>query len=120
MIFNRKYFFWALLLFLIEILIALFVHDAFVRPYVGDFLVVILLYCAFRTVLKNSVFTVALAVLVIAYGIEVMQYFHFIKWIGWEHNVLVRTILGYGFSWWDMLAYTLGFLAIVLVEKINR
>ena len=40
----------ALLLFLIELFIALFVHDTFVRPYFGDVLVVILLWCIIKTV----------------------------------------------------------------------
>ena len=34
-------------LFVVETLIALFVRDAFIRPYMGDVLVVILIYCAY-------------------------------------------------------------------------
>ena len=44
-IFNKTYFLLALLLLLAEVLIALYLHDALIRPYGGDFLVVILLYC---------------------------------------------------------------------------
>ena len=36
------------LLVITEVLIALYVHDDFVRPYVGDVLVVIAVYCAVR------------------------------------------------------------------------
>ena len=35
-------------LFIVETLIALFVRDAFIRPYMGDVLVVILIYCFVR------------------------------------------------------------------------
>ena len=35
-------------LFVVETLIALFVRDAFIRPYMGDVLVVILVYCFVR------------------------------------------------------------------------
>lgn len=38
------------LLLLLEALIAVFVHDRFVRPYLGDVLVVVLLYCLARAV----------------------------------------------------------------------
>ena len=43
--FKRSYFLWTITLIFIEIVIALFVHDGIVRPYGGDFLVVILIYC---------------------------------------------------------------------------
>lgn len=35
-------------LFIVETLIALFLRDAFIRPYMGDVLVVILIYCFVR------------------------------------------------------------------------
>ena len=42
---KRIIYFWIfLLLLIIEVLIALFVHDRFVRPYIGDVLVVMVLY----------------------------------------------------------------------------
>ena len=37
-----------LVLLAIEVLIALFVHDSFVRPYVGDMLVVVVIYAFVR------------------------------------------------------------------------
>jgi uncharacterized membrane protein len=39
--FHKTYFLLAVLLFVIELLIALYLHDRFIRPHVGDFLVVI-------------------------------------------------------------------------------
>jgi len=42
---KTTYFLGFLILFAIECLIAYFVKNRFVRPYLGDFLVVILLYC---------------------------------------------------------------------------
>lgn len=43
--FNKTYFVFAIFIFFIEVLISLYLHDKIVRPYVGDFLVVILIYC---------------------------------------------------------------------------
>jgi nitrogen fixation/metabolism regulation signal transduction histidine kinase len=45
--FNKTYFGFALLLFSIEVVIAFFVDDNIVRPYLGDVFVVILIYCFF-------------------------------------------------------------------------
>lgn len=61
--FSLRYFLLALLFFIIEVLIALYVKDNFVRPYVGDYLVVMLIYCAVRTFIKASPVKTALAVL---------------------------------------------------------
>jgi hypothetical protein len=118
--FHKTYFLLAMLLFVTELLIALYLHDRFVRPYVGDFLVVIFLYCFFRSFLKTNYVIVALAVLLFAYIIEVTQYFHLIKRLGWQHFRLAHWILGSGFEWMDLVAYTLGIIVVIGIEKTRR
>ena len=116
--FHRRYFIIAVVLFIVEIVIALFVHDAFIRPYLGDFLVVIFLYSLLRSFINARVFLVALVVLLFSFIIETLQYFHFISWLGLEHSLLARLILGTSFAWNDLLAYTAGTFAIIVVEKV--
>ena len=41
--FNKIYFRLTVILFLIEVAIALFIKDRFIRPYLGDVLVVMLI-----------------------------------------------------------------------------
>ena len=115
--FQKKYFILALVLFVVEVLIALFIRDRLVRPYVGDFLVVMLLYCAVRSVLNLSPFITVTGVLLFAYLIETLQYFKIIEILGWQNNTLAKTVIGYGFEWFDILAYTLGAITILLFEK---
>jgi hypothetical protein len=115
--FNNKYLILTIILFVIEVLIAVFVRDAFVRPYVGDYLVVILIYCAVRTVLKASVWKVAVGVLLFSFLIETLQYFHIVNRLGLENNVVARTVIGYGFEWADFVAYTLGILTVLAFEN---
>ena len=115
--FNWKYFVLAILLFIVEVLIAVFVNDSFVRPYVGDFLVVILIYCFVKAFWKAPVKPAALAVLLFAYLIEVLQYFEFVKLLGLKHSKLANVVLGNYFQWIDMVAYTLGILFVLLLEK---
>ena len=71
--FERKYFFSAMILFLVEVFIALFVHDNFIRPFFGDVLVVILIYCFIKSFINSPVVVTAVAVLLFAYAIEVLQ-----------------------------------------------
>ncbi len=52
---NKKYIISFLILFIIEALIALFVHDNFIRPYIGDILVIILMYTFIRGVIDKKI-----------------------------------------------------------------
>ena len=117
---NLKYFLFALVLFVIEVLIALYVHDSFIRPYVGDYLVVMLLYCAVRTFIKASPLKVAIGVLLFSYLIEVLQYFNIVDRLGLADNKLAKTVIGYGFEWIDLLAYTLGIVTVLILERARQ
>ncbi|MGB8192563.1 MAG: DUF2809 domain-containing protein [Chitinophagaceae bacterium] len=117
--FNKKYFVFAIIFFVTEVLIALYVNDAIIRPYVGDYLVVMLIYCAVKTFIRVSPLKVAIGVLLFAYLIEVLQYFHIVDILGLQNNTIARTVIGYGFNWIDMLAYTLGVITIVILERLR-
>jgi len=115
---NFKYLALTVLLFVTEVLIALYMHDAFIRPYGGDVLVGILIYCFVKSFLNTAVMPTALTVLVFCYMIEVLQYFHYVELLGLQNSKLARIVLGTGFSWIDMLCYTAGMLIVLLVERI--
>lgn len=116
--FSKKYFFFTAILFAVELLIALFVRDSFVRPYLGDYLVVFLIYCAVRAVLDAPVINVAIGVLLFAYAVEVLQYFQIVNKLGLQNNTIAKTVIGYGFEWIDLVAYTLGILTILILERV--
>ncbi|RCR67877.1 ribosomal maturation YjgA family protein [Larkinella punicea] len=115
--FRPPYFIITLLLFITEVLIALFLHDEIIRPYVGDFLVVILIYCFLRSFLNIAVLPTALFVLVFSYTLEVLQYFNLVEMLGLHEYKLARIVIGTSFEWIDLLAYTLGVLFVVSLEK---
>lgn len=115
--FNQRYFLYTILLFLIEVFIALYVKDSIIRPYGGDFLVVILLYYFVRTFWKGPALQVALGVLLFAYTVEILQYLKIVDFLGLTGNRLAEIVIGTGFSWWDMVAYTLGILVVYFWDK---
>jgi len=114
--FNISYFALAALLFMTELAIALFVHDAFIRPYFGDFLVVALIYCCIKSFIDFPVLKVAVFVLIFSYAIEILQYCNLIEMLGLQRSAFAKTVLGHSFSWSDMLAYTLGIVTVILIE----
>lgn len=116
-IFNKKYFGLALLIFVVEVLIALFVRDNFVRPYLGDVLVVILIYCFVKSFFNLPVFAVALFVLIFSFTIEFLQYINIVEKLRLGQSAIARTIIGTSFAWIDILAYVVGIFIILFVEK---
>lgn len=115
--FNKHYFGFTILIFIIEILIALFVNDNFVRPYLGDVLVVILIYCFIKSFLKLPVFPVAVFVLFFSFSIEFLQFLNIVEKMHLENSKLARTVLGTSFSWIDLLTYFMGIVIVLLIEK---
>nr|WP_315233152.1 DUF2809 domain-containing protein [uncultured Flavobacterium sp.] len=117
--FNRTYFAFTIFLFLLETVIALFVHDNFIRPYFGDFLVVMLLYCFLKSFLNVSVWVAAGLVLLFSFAIETAQYFNMVEKLGLQHYKIAKVVLGNSFAWMDLLAYVLGILAVISIEKFT-
>jgi hypothetical protein len=116
--FNKKYLLLTILIFGIEVCIALFFKDTLVRPFVGDALVVILIYCFFRIFLRVSYRKLAFGVLLFACVIEILQYFDYVRLLGMENNRVISVMLGRTFEWLDFAAYFAGFLIILAVEKM--
>jgi hypothetical protein len=118
--FKPLYFLLTIVLFVSEVLIAIYIHDSIVRPYGGDYLVVILIYCFVRSFFRVPVIPAAIAVLLFSFLIEFLQYIDIVNKLGLDHSSLARTIIGTSFAWADILAYILGILTVVLIEFIFR
>lgn len=95
--------------------IALFVRDRFVRPYLGDVLAVILVYCGLRAVLPLRPLPAALLAFAVGTVIEFGQAVHVLDLLG-LHNPAIRVVLGGSFEWLDFLAYATGAAIALLVD----
>ena len=116
--FNRRYFIIAIIILLVEILIAFFIHDTIIRPYIGDFLVVILIYCFVKSFLNTPVWSTALAVLLFSYAVEISQYFHIINKLGLQHSKIASIIMGTTFGRTDLAIYTAGIGVVIFGESL--
>ena len=90
-------------LFVVETLIALFVRDAFIRPYMGDVLVVILIYCFVRMFITRPLRWLPLWIFLFACCIETLQYLQLVTLLGLQNCTLARVVLGTSFSLFAML-----------------
>ena len=101
----------------VEICIALFVHDDFVRPYVGDALVTVLICCLCRIVIPNRVPALPAYVFVFSTLVEMAQYVDIVGFLGWGNNAFLSTFVGRTFSWVDILCYGVGCAVFWGAEK---
>ncbi|WP_124065340.1 DUF2809 domain-containing protein [Clostridium sp. E02] len=115
-----KYTIVFLLLLFVEVMIALYVHDTFVRPYFGDMLVVILVYSFTRIFIPERCRLLPLYIFLFAAGVEVLQYFRFVHILGLEHNRFLRIVLGSVFDIKDIICYGVGSILLVAFERIKN
>jgi Protein of unknown function (DUF2809) len=115
--FNLRYFYWTVLLLVTEICIAVFMREQFIRPFIGDVLVVILIYCLIKTFWNIRVRVASFSVFAFACTIEVLQYFNLVGLLGLQKYQLLVIILGSTFDWNDILAYAIGTAVILWLEK---
>lgn len=104
-------------LFLIEVAIAIFPTTYFVRAYLGDLLVVMLIYCAVKAVVDIEAKRLTIGVFIFSVMIETAQYFHLVDVLSIKHQVL-RIVMGTSFSWIDILMYFLGCIAMYLIDVL--
>ena len=118
--FQLKSFLIALFIFIIEVIIGLYIHDQIIRPYVGDILVVILIYYFIKAFVTIKSLYIAIFTLLFSFLIETLQYFKFIEIIGLQDSTLAKVIIGTSFSWIDMLCYVIGFGCLFVMDKDLR
>lgn len=109
-----------LVLLVVEVLIALFVHDNFVRPYVGDMLVVVVIYAFLRSFTQEKCWLLPLWIFVFAVCVEILQYFRIVRLLGLSDNRFMRVLIGGTFDWKDVACYAFGCTLLLLWEFVGR
>lgn len=107
--FSRVHALLAVMVFAVEVVIATQLsHVSWIPAYLGDVLVVVLIYAAVRSVLRVNDYALLLAVFVFACSIEVMQHFHMAERLGFVRGDVMYTVIGNTFSWGDIACYAVG------------
>ena len=113
---HKVYLILTLILLVIEIGIAYFFSDGFIRHTLGDYLVVILLYCGIRSFIKVSPIYIAFFVLLFAFIVEFSQLFNVLDYFNLRDHKIATIILGSTFHVSDLIAYTLGTMTISVLD----
>ncbi len=117
--FSLKHALFSLGLLVVLTIIALFVRDSFIRPFLGDVLVVIWLYYAVASLWRPSPLKLMLYVVAFSFCIEFSQYFQVLKLLNIDSKAL-NIVLGSTFDPMDLVAYTLGGLCCHALDSYLR
>ena len=105
-----------ILLVAVEVCIGVFSFSHFIRSYVGDVIIVWVLYCLFRSFVpsKFSSYAVAFGILAFSFVVEFLQKLHIADILGIE-NELLRIIIGTSYATEDLWSYAAG-TAVTILE----
>ncbi len=109
-----------LVLLVTEIIIALFVRDAFIRPYCGDILVTVLLCALVRVFVPKKLKLLPLYVFVFSVLTELAQYINIVELLGLSDIAFFRIVIGSSFSFIDILCYGVGCIIFFAAEAAVR
>lgn len=115
--FNKRQFIGFSLVLVTEIAIAVFYFHRFVRGFLGDVLAIPLVYLFLKTFFNISVRKALIATMGIAFLVEIGQYYDFAAWLD-SDLAIVNIALGNKFDWWDIIAYLVGGVLILVLEKL--
>ncbi len=116
---RLKHLLIAVTIFFIEILIATKLEKVkFVRDYIGDFLVVILIYHLIKSVIDISSLKLAVFVFLFSLGVESAQYFQIADKLGFPRGSLPSIVIGTSFSTADLFMYFLGCLTVYYQDAV--
>lgn len=107
---TKRILFFAVFIVLLtaEVLIALYAHDDFIRPYVGDMIVTAVVYCFVRIFIPDGVKLMSLYVMIFSIAVEIAQYFNYVELLGFQDNPILSTAMGTSFAWEDIWCYAVG------------
>lgn len=106
---NLKYVYAFATLLIIELVIGLYVHDAFVRPYVGDILVILLMYTFIRGIVQKHIKFLPIYLFIFSVIIELAQYYHIVNVLHLQSSKVLSTVIGTSFDIKDIICYLICF-----------
>ena len=115
---RTAYLLATVLIFLLELLIALFVRDNFIRPYVGDMLVVVLVYTFLRIIFPERPRLLPLYVFLFAVGVEALQEIRIVELLGLQDSRFFSVLIGTTFDWKDIACYAAGCVVLGVWEAV--
>ncbi|KUJ57693.1 ribosomal maturation YjgA family protein [Chryseobacterium aquaticum] len=118
---KPKYLLLTILIFLVEVLIATVLkNNFFIRAYLGDVIVVMLLYTFVKSFFTVNDTKLILGIFAFSCVVEFAQYFNIAEKLGFQPGSLMYIVIGNSFSWVDIACYAAGCLLLYLFMKLKK
>lgn len=117
---NKKYIIAFLILLCVEIFIALYINDNFIRPYIGDVIVIPVLYCFIKGFFKCESRNLPIYLFIFVIVTELLQYIKIVEILRLDHIKFFRILIGTSFDFKDILCYLFGSLILMFWEYIYK
>ena len=98
------------------LIVALFSQARFVRGFIGDVVIISLMYFLIKVFIDAKPLMLALFTLTAAFVVEFLQYFRIIDFLGLEHSRVARIVIGSVFDPMDLLAYFIGAILVYAID----
>lgn len=101
----------------------MFVRDRFIKPYIGDVLLISLLYSFAQIFLNNRVKKLYLYIFIIGVLVEILQFRNIASLLKLSDNKILSIVVGSAFDWKDIICYFVGMLLIIggksIINKVS-
>ncbi len=114
---RLKYIIATIILLIIEILIAIFVHDNFIRPYIGDVLVVIVMYTFVRIFVPDKCRLLPVFIFVFSMLVEFLQLINIVEILGLNKDGFLGILIGSTFDIKDIICYGVGCVIVGVYDS---
>jgi hypothetical protein len=98
------------------IIVKIFSGNQFIRGFIGDTIVILLVYFFIKIFSDFHALKLTLFTLAIAFTTESLQYLRLASYLGLEHNPLAVLIFGSVFDPYDLVAYTIGAVLVYFID----
>lgn len=98
------------------LIVKLFAKNQFIRGFVGDIIIILLIYFFIKIFYNFHPIKLAIFILLLAFTTEFLQYLNLISILGLEQNMFAQLIIGSVFDPLDLIAYTIGAITVYALD----
>ncbi len=98
------------------IIVVFFSQNHIIRGFVGDVVIIFLLYFLAKVFSDASPLKLSFFILLSAFIVELMQYFRIIEILGLEQSKIAQIVIGSVFDPLDLLAYMAGAILVYFLD----
>ena len=115
-----KYLIIFIIIFMVEVFIGAYSHSGIIRNYVGDILVIPVMYFFIRIIYPKRIRKLPYILFLFAVIVEILQYMKINNILGIEGSSLLGILLGSTGDIKDILCYFIWTIIIIIIDVIEN